>query len=48
MKIPGEGSELHRQIYSAWRHYPLAVKHTAWLAFNIGLMIGVGLHLLLS
>jgi hypothetical protein len=35
----GEGSEVHHQIYAAWRVYPLAMRHTAIVFTMVGAML---------
>lgn len=32
----GVGSETHRQVYNAWKEYPLAMKHACMIMFCVG------------
>lgn len=47
-RVPGEGSELHRQIYGSHMQYPMAMKQAAIVAFNAGLFIGAGMYMLVD
>ncbi len=37
----GINSEVHHQVYHAWRQYPLAIKNTIYMFTTAGFMLGV-------
>ncbi len=43
----GAGGQLHHEIYWAWRVYPMAMVHTMFVAFMIGIVGVVALAVLL-
>lgn len=48
LRLLGEGSETHRQIYNGWQQFPLAMKHALAVGFGVGCVLIAGIHLIID